>query len=428
MKKLLILAAVAAATMFAQGAGFGIYEASARGNAMGGAVVGDTHDATAAYHNPANLAFATNVMVSTGVTFINPYCDVEVNHRSQDRMNPGWFTVPTFYATIPLPFDFVFGWGNYTEYGLGTKYASRWDLAGDTRKTTMEQVTLNPNLAYKITDWWSVSAGIRGSYIRFINHKKPYYGETFTAYPFGPLGPGVPASADYNSRLKGDDWDMGWNAAMTVKPTDDLSIGLVYRSQIRHKIKGNFNLHGTTMVGGMPVPLTPEHRSASAKLNLPESLTLGVNYNVTKRYRVGSSITYTRWSSLDKIAFKIDGGRSYTQKFDWQDTVRVGFGMEYDFLDWLSGRIGYTFDEDPTSKHHQSTMLPAGDRHIIGTGLGFKITENLTLDLGYNFIRMNNEHYFVTYAAGPNGETNTKRMSCRNGFSHLASATLSYSF
>ena len=409
MKKLLILAAIAAATMFAHGAGFGIYEASARGNAMGGAVVGDTHDATAAYHNPANLAFATNVMVSTGVTFINPYCDVEVNHRSQNRMNPGWFTVPTFYATIPLPFDFAFGWGNYTEYGLGTKYGSRWRLAGDTQKTTMEQVTLNPNLAYKITDWWSVSAGIRGSYIRFLNHKKPYY------EPGGIF--------DLNSKLKGDDWDMGWNAATTFKPTDDLSIGLVYRSQIRHKIKGYFDLDGL-VAGVLP---QHDHTYASAKLRLPESLTLGVNYNVTPRYRVGSAITYTRWSRLDKIAFKIGHNRSYTQTFDWQDTVRVGFGMESDFLDWLSGRIGYIFDEDPTSKHHQSTMLPAGDRHIIGTGLGFKITENLTLDLGYNFIRMNNEHYFVTYDTAP-GVKAEKRMSCRNGFSHLVSATLSYSF
>ena len=420
MKKLLILAAVAAATMFAQGAGFGIYEASARGNAMGGAVIGDTHDATAAYHNPANLAFATNIMVATGVTFINPYCDVEVNHKEQARMNPGWFTVPTFYATIPLPADFVFGWGNYTEYGLGTKYGKNWDLAADTQETTMEQITLNPNLAYKITDWWSVAAGIRGSYIHFNNHKQPYYdfmGTGGTLY-------------NLHSRLNGDDWGMGWNAATTFKPTEDLSIGLVYRSMIRHKIAGTFDLGGTAYSPLLAPPgIFPvsEHQRASAKLRLPESLTLGVNYNVTKRYRVGSAITYTRWSSLDKIAFNIGGGHSYIQRFDWRDTVRVGFGMEYDFLEWLSGRIGYTFDEDPTKKSHESTMLPAGDRHIIGAGLGFKITENLRFDFGYNFIRMNNEHYYVTYDAAP-GVKAQRRMSCRNGVSHLIAGTLTYSF
>ena len=424
MKKVLILAAMAAATTCSYGAGFGIYEASARGNAMGGAVVGDTRAATAAYHNPANLAFATNIMVSAGGTFILPYCDVEVDHRSQNRMNPGWFFVPTFYATIPLPFDFAFGWGNYTEFGLGTKYGKNWDLAADTQQTTMEQMTFNPNLAYKITDWWSVAAGIRGSYIHFNNHKQPYYGAMFSPEPgYPPI-----ATADLHSRLNGDDWGMGWNAAMTFKPTEDLSIGLVYRSMIRHKIGGTFDLGGSIYgPGGVPLSSIREHQRASAKLRLPESLTLGVNYNVTQRYRVGSSITYTRWSSLDKIAFNIGGGHSYIQQFDWRDTVRVGFGMEYDFLDWLTGRIGYTFDEDPTKKHHESTMLPAGDRHIIGTGVGFKLTDNLTLDLGYNFIRMNNEHYDVTYEAAP-GVTQKKRMSCRNGFSHLVSATLSYAF
>ena len=129
----------------------------------------------------------------------------------------------------------------------------------------------------------------------------------------------------------------------------------------------------------------------------------------------------------NRFAFNIGGGHSYIQQFDWRDTVRVGFGMEYDFLDWLTGRIGYTFDEDPTKKHHESTMLPAGDRHIIGMGVGFKLTENLRLDLAYNFIRMNNEHYYVTYEAAP-GVTQKKRMSCCNGSSHLVSATVSYAF
>ena len=91
-------------------AGFGIYEASARGNAMGGALVGDTGDATAVYYNPANVAFSTNIQVAAGVTFINPFCDVEVNHESQGQMDPGWFTIPTFFFTAPLPADFSFGW------------------------------------------------------------------------------------------------------------------------------------------------------------------------------------------------------------------------------------------------------------------------------------------------------------------------------
>ncbi|MBR7180632.1 MAG: outer membrane protein transport protein, partial [Kiritimatiellae bacterium] len=149
MKKIIATGALVLAAVSANAAGFGIYEASARGNAMGGALVGDSSDATANYYNPANIAFATNIQLAAGVSFINPFCDIEVDHERQTRMDPGWFTVPTFYATIPLPWDFAIGWGNYTEYGLGTHYAPGWALAADTQQTTMEQITMNPNLAWK---------------------------------------------------------------------------------------------------------------------------------------------------------------------------------------------------------------------------------------------------------------------------------------
>ena len=101
--------------------------------------------------------------------------------------------------------------------------------------------------------------------------------------------------------------------------------------------------------------------------------------------------------------------------------------MEYDLLDWMAVRCGYTYDQDPTSKESSTTMLPCGDRHIIGSGLGFKLAENLYLDLGYSFIRMNNEHYYVK-TTDYYGRTTKHYMSCHNGFSHLISASVCYSF
>lgn len=428
MKKLAIAASIAAgAAIFAQGAGFGIYEASPRGNAVGGALVGDTGDATANYYNPANIAFATNIQFAVGATFINPFCDVEVDHKSQDRMNPGWFTIPAAYLVVPLPWDLAFGWGNYTEYGLGTHYNGGWDLAGDTQSTTMRQVTLNPNIAWKALDNLSFAVGLRASWIDFANHKQPYYGENFL-YEYMPgmfMDTGIHDAYHLRTKLHGDDWAVGYNAAVNFKATEKLSFGLVYRSQIRHNIKGNFDMKG---YANTPLGRVAQyaHTTASAKLRLPRSVTGGVNYKVTERYRVGAALTWTEWSSVDTIKFKIPG-YGYSLPLKWKDTLRVGIGMEYDLLDWLTVRGGYTFDEDPSSKNHSTTMLPCGDRHIIGTGLGFKLAENLYLDLGYSFIRMNNEHYFVKYNR-PNGTTGQKRFSARNGHSHLVSAAIRYSF
>ena len=72
MKKIAFAAMCAVFASGAFGAGFGIYEASARGAAVGGALVGKAGDATANYFNPADIANATNIQIATGVTFINP--------------------------------------------------------------------------------------------------------------------------------------------------------------------------------------------------------------------------------------------------------------------------------------------------------------------------------------------------------------------
>jgi len=417
MKKIIATGALVLAAVSANAAGFGIYEASARGNAMGGALIGDSSDATANYYNPANIAFATNIQLAAGVSFINPFCDIEVDHERQTRMDPGWFTVPTFYATIPLPWDFAIGWGNYTEYGLGTHYAPGWALAADTQQTTMEQITMNPNLAWKACNWMSVSAGLRASWISFENHKQPFNGLP------------APLATSASTRLRGEDWAFGWNAGLSIKPVKDVTVGLVYRSRIRHNIRGHFDYYGSLTHPLAAPTFNSTHGRASARLTLPDSLSLGVNWDVTKRYRVGLIATWTHWSTVKEIDFRVapmaTGG--YRMPFHWKDTIRAGVGMEYDLFNWMSVRCGYTFDEDPSKKHLSTTMLPAGDRHIIGSGLGFKITDSLRLDLGYSFIRMNNVHYNVT----TNKDTpikQTRRFSAHNGYSHIVSATLAYSF
>ena len=153
MKKETLLVASSLVLGSSFGAGFGLYEASARGNALGGTLVGSTKDASAVYYNPANMTEMTNVSVMVGSTFVWLYSDVTVDGRSERNMNPGLFCIPNLYVTTPVWGDLYFGLGIYCEDGLGTQYGDRWDLAGDTVKTTMEQFTLNTNLAYKNTKW-----------------------------------------------------------------------------------------------------------------------------------------------------------------------------------------------------------------------------------------------------------------------------------
>ena len=410
-----MLATMSAGAAF--GAGFGLYEASARGNAMGGGLVGSTGDASANYYNPANLTECTNISVMVGISLINPFADAKIDGVQQAKMNAGWFPPPHAYLAVPIMKDLVFGFGSYCEYGLGTKYKSDWAASWDTTETTIEQFTFNPNLAYKITDWWSISAGARMSYLTFENYSSP---RMMMPTPYGLL------DGYARSHLEGDDFNCGWVIGTQFKITDDLAVGAVYRSRIKHTIKGDKDV-------ALPESFHPylgktSSGDAQADLELPSSATIGANYNFTKKFRGGASLTWTEWSTIDTILFEM----TPSKKLDlgWDDAWRVGFGFEYDFTDDFCGRIGYNYDMDPSHKNHGTTMLPPGDRHIIGFGIGYKILDNLRLDLGYNFIIMESttRELYMKNALNDANIGDAHKFQTDNAYSHIASISLTYSF
>ena len=175
----------------------------------------------------------------------------------------------------------------------------------------------------------------------------------------------------------------------------------------------------------------PRNGSASAKLVLPSSFTMGANYDFTKKFRGGVSLTWTEWSTIDHIDFRlpktIQGvDKSYAEELNWRNAWRTGFGFEYDFTDSFAGRIGYTYDMDPANKNKGTTMLPSGDRHIIGFGASYKFLDDWRIDLGYSFIIMESETRMVHAENGPIGKN--YRFQCDNSYSHLISASVAYTF
>lgn len=435
----LVVAFAVMTSVTAMGAGFGLYEASARGLGMGNGLVGSTKDASANYYNPANLTELTNVSVMVGMTLINPFCDVKVDNQRQHKMDAGWFPPPHFYIGAPVTEDIFLGFGTYCEYGLGTKYDTDWALRSDTTETTIQQFTFNPNIAYKITDKWSVSAGARMSYITFDNKKTPFDEDNYKTtvmidHPlYGSIPYEVALGRQYiRTHLEGDDFSCGYVLGTQYKVTDELSLGLVYRSRLNHRIEGDMEAEYIDNSGQAAAQSAPRNGSSKAKLVLPASLTMGANYDFTDKFRGGTSLTWTEWSTIDHIDFRLPknyAGKdtSYTEELNWRNAWRIGFGFEYDFTDCFAGRIGYTYDMDPANKNKGTTMLPSGDRHIIGFGASYKFLEDWRIDLGYSFIIMESETRMVHAGNAATGYKNY-RFECDNSYSHLISASVAYTF
>ena len=452
------------------GSGFGLYQPSATSHAMGGALVGKAMDASANFNNPATLTDLTNLQFTVGFVSEHPRGRVDVSRfggpTTRCTMDPSVFWLPHFQLAVPLPADFSFGFGMEPDYGLGTEFDDRWPLNFTCTETKIQSMVLTPNIAYKITDDWSVAVGLRFVYFDFEQYSYPQVSQN--GVELGRFG----------NRLRGDNGmkDFGWQIGTKYDVTDTFSVGLVYKSWIDVSVDGktcnsvaHWNDDGVYgmakqaayqgvydqlkrmnvpesmipgMIASMPksqmeqyvskadatirdtVRRTASRRtgSASAEITLPQSVAAGCNWDVLPTWHLGSVLSWTQWTEFDTLHFDLQGGNKDT-KLDWRDTWRWSVGSCWDFAEDWKWMVSYTYDMDCTSWTQQSAMLPPADRHILATGLAWKCWGGLELALSYACIFMDGGDMTVVDAVGDRWQLET----CW-GFCHAAGFSVTYRF
>ena len=401
----MVAAVSAMTTTTAFGAGFALYEGSAAGTALGGTVMGKAYDGSANFYNPATLSDFTNTVVTVGFVTEHPTADTTINGHPGRKMDPGAFVLPHFHLVQPLPWDFTLGLGFAPEFGLGTHYHPGWEMEWNTRSTLVEGLTLTPNLAYNITEDWSVSAGFRLLYFSFD--------QTSRQYAYGPL------QGHYHLKGNNNFEDWGWQVSTRYRITDTVSVGAMYKSYIDSQIKGHAHMRsGVPQIDGMA------SGTASAEIRLPQSVTVGANWDVTETVHLGTAVTWTEWSSMPAINFKLPTG-FHPARLSWDDAFRFGFGGAWDFHENFSLLGSYVYDMDPccTKQDTGSTMLPPGDRHIAALGISWHY-KSIEVTLGYSLVFMSSESVNFTHPyTGRKQKFNTE-----NGLSQSAGLSLTYTF
>ena len=372
--------------------GFGLYEASAKSYALGGAVLGKAVDASANFHNPATLTDLTNNTITIGAMTEHPRARMKVTQNGitqpSQPMNSGCYLLPHFQMAVPLPYDFVFGLGLLPEYGLGSVYDNSWSLNYAGIDTQVESFTVNPNLAYKVTDKLSVAAGLRFLYWDFEQYSCPKSYMQFPTYP---------AAYHVNTRLKGDNRmeDFGYQVGLKYDLLENLSFGLVYKSDIGCHVKGKRENDGYVET---PYGTTSADSrcNAVATIHMPQSLTGGFNWDITDDWHLGGVVAWTQWSAVDKVPFLFNNETEMSMcHFNWRDTWRVGIAPSWDFAENWTWLASYVYETDCSSDQY-SVMLPPAERHMISTGLCWCPYEWVEIQLTYGIIIMDGKESHVS--------------------------------
>lgn len=392
-----ILISVSGLTAEAEAAGFAIREQSgtALGNAFAGATAG-AEDISYMFFNPAGLTRHDGHQVAATASYVAPHSEMQSGTAGTvvgvpiagglggDDLAENAI-VPAFYAMLDLHPDIRLGLGINAPFGLITEYEDGWIGRYHAQRSELKNIIVNPVVAYRVNDWFSVGGGLQASYVDGELTNAIDVGTIDTALFGGAFG-GTPTQNDGKSILTGDDWGFGFNLGILLEPWEGTRFGLAYRSKISHELTGDAKFE-LDSVGTLMSQATGLFRDTGAKLSteLPETVSFGVHHDINAQFSVMAEAAWTRWSRFQELRVRFDNPAQSDNVTDesWESTWFVAAGVTYRPNETWAFQAGVGFDQEPIPDRTRTPRIPGEDRTWIALGATYQPIENLTIALSY---------------------------------------------
>ena len=262
--------------------------------------------------------------------------------------------VPSGNLTYEVNNRLWLGLGLNSPYGAMTKDPANYAGQIYGRTTDVRTYDFNPTVAFKLTDWLSIGAGAEAEFMQLR-----------LTQAVSPL-PDAPSAT-----MRGDSWGFGFTAGATLTPRAGTELGVGYRSSVAE------HLDGTLRVDGLPsIP-------AVAPVRLPDQVTVGLRQDLTPDLTLDVGYEWTRWSRLGTVTIH-DPVAAQTLSFDYTDGSAVSLGGSYKWNSKLTFRSGIGYEWSPISLVNRDIRSPDGDRISVSAGVGYQVTDRLSVDLAYS--------------------------------------------
>ncbi|MAD70733.1 MAG: long-chain fatty acid transporter, partial [Alcanivorax sp.] len=171
---------------------------------------------------------------------------------------------------------------------------------------------------------------------------------------------------------------------LTYSPDESNHFGVAYRSEISYDIDGDI-----TFKPASAGPLAGQY-AGETSLDLPAVLQLSYAGDLTDRTQLLLGVERTDWSSLDRLVIDHAGPAPLPnpaiEEFGWEDTTRYSAGVRHTLQNDTVLRFGLAKEESTQSSDTRSAISPDSDRIWATIGAGFNPTDNLSIDVAYAHI------------------------------------------
>lgn len=388
------------------GAGFALYEFSARSTAMGGAAMANEAEPASLAVNPALITELEGTQAQLGLTAVTADATTSVAGQTRSLKNDVWY-LPNFFITQKWSDQVSFGLGGFSRYGLGGEYqdpVTSWVGSNLAYKVKLETFSFTPTIAVKASDEFSVAMGLEAMLISFAQN---------SYFNLDPSNSG-------NYEISGSGVSWGGNFSFIYKPewAEKWALGGMYRTKVKQNLNGRINADGKSF------PQINIHGAdAEGSISLPDSISAGIAFRPTDAWTLEAGIVGTFWSSYDQILIQYTDSESspvIRNKKKYKDVYRLNFGTEYKLNQNWALRAGYVYDKSPINKHEMDTLVPVDDRHIASIGAGYK-TDTWSIDFAY-------AHIFSRDLSGRSEQLQNLPVKYTDGKSDMYALTFGYKF
>lgn len=379
MKKILIPIALITGTL-AYAGGFRVSLQGVKQLAMAHTSA-HAEDASVAFFNPAGISFIPNRLsiVAGGFGIASKITYQNLDTRETASTNNPLGT--PFYAAIAykLTDDFSIGFSATTPFGSTIDWPSDWTGNEIVDKMQLKSVFLQPTISVKMADWMSIGASYiyaRGSvdWDRALNK----FGGTMNIK---------------DSKAKGHGFGLGFY----FRPNDKLDISIAYRSPVDMKADNGIITFKTPSSIFSTVGLDANGQDKfKATLPLVDEYTIGATYKITSKWQVSADFNYTGWARYDALTLDFENAKIGNQADrtilvspkNFKNTQTWRFGTQYQFSEFIAGRLGFYYDQSPYEDKNFIPETPSFNNNVITGGLGLNFNKvKIDLSGGYAFMQ-----------------------------------------
>lgn len=321
-------------------------------------------DASVIANNPAGMTRLSGSQLVLGAQLL--YGDVEytLDDSSQNRSGNiiGWLPGGSAFYSYSFSDDLKLGVALFGNFGLSLSFDDSWAGRNLVKEVTLMGLTLQPSLAYRISDKWSVGAGVGVNYGIF----------SLTRDRLNINGGG---------ELDQDDTDIAPNVKLGIlfELSERTRFGLAYTSKVDYSFDVDKN--GTLPISGRQFTLP-----FGAAVSAPQQVMFSAVQVLNNEWSLLGNIGWQDWSSFSEAEVTV-GAKTLASKLDLQDTWHAALGLQYQLAVATRLNFGVAYDSSMySSQKDTSLLLPLGAAWRFGTGVQHQLSEKSSLGAAFEYV------------------------------------------